>query len=222
MSEENTMNFSINDKVEIIDGESTYKTIVQDLDRDTISIGVPVFEFRSYPIHMGEDLEYFIISKGDIYRCKSNIIGRKTENNVQMVILNKPEICVRVQRREYFRLNILMDIKYYPLSNRTYSTIKDVSKGYLNKMKSSTALDISGGGIRIICYEKIPKGSYVLVSFNIPEEIVVLCNVVWCQLDNTDKNYKAALKYVNIDERVRDKVIRFIFKKTREQSKLIR
>lgn len=222
MAEKNTMNFNINDKVEIIDNEKTYISMIQDIDRDTLLIGVPVFELRSYPICIGDDLEYYVVSHGDVYRCKSAILGRKTENNVQMVILNNPEVCVKIQRREYFRLNILMDVKYYPLPNRTYSSIKDVSRGYFNKMKSSTALDISGGGIRIICYENIPKGSFVLVSFSIPEEIAVLCNVVWCQQDYTDKKYRLALKYAHIDERERDKIIKFIFRKTREQSKLIR
>lgn len=222
MSVENAFDFNLNDKIEIIDNGRTYKSMIQDMDRDTLSIGVPVYGYRSYPICIGEALVYYVISKGDIYKCTSAVIGRKTENNILLVILKNPEACVKVQRREYFRLNILMDVKYYPLPSRTYATIKDVSRGYYSKMKKSTALDISGGGIRIICYENILKGSFVLLSFCIPEEIIILCNVVWCEQDIIDKNYRLALKYVNLDERLRDKIIKFIFRKTREHSKLIR
>lgn len=116
-----------------------------------------------------------------------------------------------------------MQIKYYPLpSDRYYGSLKDVPSGYFTKMFSSLSIDISGGGIKIVCNEAHNVGDPIIVSFNVPQEINVLCSVVRVEKSNENNKYRVALKYEGIEERVRDKIIQFIFNKLREQSKLLR
>lgn len=215
--------FNINDKIEIVEKGRTYKSLIQDIEADSIFIGVPIHEYRSYPMHKGANLEYYVNSNKEIYKCSSKVLGRRTENNVQLVKLSIPENPVKVQRREYFRLPIVMDIKYHVLPHgRVYSDLKDVPVGYFKQMKKSVTLDLSGGGMKAILNEEVKNEGFIIVSFNIPEEVTLLASVVWCQRNNEDKNYKAALKFEYIDESLRDKIIRFIFSKFRNQSKLIR
>lgn len=215
--------FNINDKVEIIEKGRTYKSLIQDIGSSSICIGVPIYNYRSYPLHIGETLEYYVNANKEVYKCLSVILGRKAENNVQLIELSMPENPIKVQRREFFRLPIVMDIKYYALpSGRVYSGLKDIPSGYFERMKKSITLDISGGGMKAKIDEEVKKGNFLIISFGIPEEIMVIASVVWCQRDEKDKNYKAALKFESIKENERDKIIRFIFSKSRDQSKLIR
>lgn len=215
--------FNINDKVEIIEKGRTYKSLIQDINSSSICIGVPIYDYRSYPIHIGETLEYYVNVNKEVYKCLSIILGRRAENNVQLIELSIPENPIRVQRREYFRLPIVMDMKYYAIPpGRVYSGIKDIPSGYFERMKRSVTLDISGGGMKAKIDDEVKKGNFLIISFNIPEEIIAIASVVWCQKDEKDKNYKAALRFEGIKEKERDKIIRFIFSKSRDQSKLIR
>lgn len=212
--------FKINQRIEIIDNNKTYKSTIQDIIKDTILIGIPISDNGVYPLHTGEKVEYFVINRNEIFKCTSIVLGRKLDNKVNLIILSFPENIKKVQRREYFRLPIIMDIKYCVLSKgNTYSRIEDIPSGYFNKMADALTIDISGGGMKITTKEYLQKENQIVVSLNIPDEIKIIASIIWCENDITSKNYKAAIKFAAIDERTRDKIIKFIFEKSRNYIK---
>ncbi|MCX7885345.1 MAG: flagellar brake domain-containing protein [Caloramator sp.] len=213
----------INQNIEIIDNNMTYKSTIQDIKEDFVLIGMPISGNRYLLIHPGSIIEYYIMNEKEVFKCRSVVLGKTNEKNIQLAVLSYPEVIEKVQRREHFRLPIVMDAKFFPLpEGRVYIDLKDVPCGYFKNLQRTVTADISGGGIKIISRENVKKDNYVLLSINIPEEINVLCKVVRCDFDTINKNYKLALKFERIDERIREKIIRFIFSKIREQSKLFK
>jgi c-di-GMP-binding flagellar brake protein YcgR len=219
----NDLQLKINQKIEIVEDNISYKSIIQDVRDKNLLIDMPTSDNKYYIMHVGSILEFYISTPGEIIKCRSNVVGRKIENNVQMAVLDLPQIIGRIQRREYFRLSITMAASYIMLPEEiTFSRVNDIKLRYLDKMSKSITIDLSGGGARIVVKESITKGRMVLLSINIPEEVNVICKVIRVERDEVDKNYKVALRFENIDERTRDKIISFIFKKLRGQSKLLK
>lgn len=218
-----SVDLKINQQIEIIDDEITYKSIVQDMNKDGLFISYPIHHNKPLLIHSGSVIEFFITTEKDIVKCKSIVLGKKKEENINLLVLSLPEVIERVQRREYFRLPITMPIKYYGLpKDRFYKSLRDVPSGYFSRLINSVSVDISGGGIKIVTNEIHNQGDYIIISINVPQEINILCSVVRIEQSEEKNKYKLALKYEGIEEKTRDKIIQFIFNKLREQSKLLR
>lgn len=219
----NALQLKINEKIEIIENNISYKSIIQDVSDKQILIDMPTSDNKYYVMHVGTVLEFFVSTPSEIIKCRSSVIGRKVENNVQMAVLEFPMVIGRIQRREYFRLSITMSASYKLLPEGIVLTnTNDVKVRYSDRMSKSITIDLSGGGARIVVKEDITQGRMILLSINIPEEVNVICKVIRVEKDEVDKNYKVALRFENIDERTRDKIISFLFKKLREQSKLLK
>jgi c-di-GMP-binding flagellar brake protein YcgR len=217
------LQFKVNQKIELVENNISYKALIQDVNENQILIDMPTSDSKYYTMHVGSELEFFISSPSEVIKYRSRVIGKKIENHIQLVVLNLPQVIGRIQRREYFRMPVLLEAAYTLLAQNTaYTRINDLKQMYSNKMAKAITIDLSGGGVRIVIKESIPSGSMLLLSINIPEEINIICKVIRADRDETDKNYKVALRFENIEERNRDKIISFIFKKLREQSKLLK
>lgn len=220
-TENNT--FKINQKIEIMDNNITFKANIQDVKKDYIMISMPVSEDKYFIMHRESIIEFYITGEKEINKYKSEVIGKKVENNVQLAILTFPVFVEKIQRREYFRLPIVLDAKLHMLpGNKVYQSISDVPTGFFNKMKDGLIVDISGGGLRAAVKEPMLKGHYAIVSINVPDELILLCKIVWVEKDAVNRNYRVALCFEGISERDRDKVIKFIFEKMRNQSKMLK
>lgn len=215
--------FKINQKIEIIDNGITYKANIQDVKKDHIMISMPVTEDKYYIMHIGSIVEFYITGDKEIDKFRSEVLGKKTENSVQLAVLTQPVFVERVQRREYFRFPMSIDAKLYMLpSEMVYKSITDVPVEFFNRMKAGIVVDLSGGGLKAAVKEHMTKGHYAIVSINIPEEITLLCKIVWVHKDIKNRNYKVALRFEDMRERDRDKIIKFIFEKMRSQSKILK
>lgn len=218
-----TIELLVNQRIEILDNNLTYRCNVQDIQNGYVIINMPISGSKYYVMHPGTSLEFYAFSNKEVYKCRSVVLGKKEENNIHLIILSSPEVIEKVQRREYFRLPISMEANYCLLSETSqYSNLKDIPSGYFNKMNKCITADISGGGIRIITREPVLVDRNILVSIKIPDDINLLCSVVRVEHDKIEKLYRVSLRFVNIDERVRDKIIKYIFDKLREQSKLLK
>ncbi|QCX32334.1 hypothetical protein FDN13_00725 [Caloramator sp. E03] len=214
---------NVNQNLEIIENDITYKSSIQDIKNEYILIGMPISGSKYMMIHIGSIIEYYIANEKEVFKCRSVVLGKTKEKNIQLAMLSFPEVIERVQRREYFRLPIVMDVKYFILpENRVYIDLADVPIGYFKNLEKTVTIDISGGGVKIISKKSAKHNDFILLSIKVPDEINVLCKVVRCDYDEAGKNYKIALRYEKIDERLRDKIIKFIFDKLREQSKLFK
>lgn len=222
MSADN-INFKINQKIEIIEDRITYKANIQDVKKDYIMISIPVSEDKYYLMHRGSIVDFYITGEKEITKFRSEVLGKKEENNISFAILSSPEFVETIQRREYFRLPVAIDAKLYMLpKNHVYKSITDVPTGFFTRMKDGIIVDISGGGMKAVVKEQMINGHFAIASIKIPEELNLLCKIVWVEKDTINRNYRVALSFQGISERERDKIIKFIFEKMRNQSKILK
>ena len=220
---ESSYKLSVNQNIDVIEYDSTYKSKIQDISNDSIMIDLPYVSSKYLLLHEGKVIEFCAVFKNDVIKYKSVILGRKKEQNVYLAILSVPEIIGKIQRRNYFRLSISLEVTYSVLNGIKNNYILDnMPEAVLKNLKKTTTLDLSGGGVKIITDKYIKHGSRVLIILNLPKEIRLICSTIRCDYNNLNKNYRTALSFMNIDERTRDIIIKFIFEKSREQTKLLR
>jgi c-di-GMP-binding flagellar brake protein YcgR len=81
--------------------------------------------------------------------------------------------------------------------------------------------DISGGGLRAMVGERFEPGMQLTVILLIENErIEVKAEVVRCQIfDETVKRYDCGLRFLEVEEKIRSRIIAFIFEKQRNLRK---
>lgn len=202
---------SINQKIEVINHNKKYNCRIQDIKENCFLIDAPFLLLHD------DNLEFIISNDDEVFACSSKIIGHKKENNIDLSIVSMPYSVMKIQRREYYRLVIAEPIKYSLLPlGKHYKSIHNVPAEIFSKLKTSVTIDISGGGVKIIADENIAAGRYVILEMDIGEIVNLLAVSIRCEKDENSKKYRVSLKYVKLDNRIRDKIIKYIFMKSRE------
>lgn len=220
---ESSYKLSISQKIDVIDNNSTYRSKIQDINDDYIMIDIPYASSKYLLLHTGKRIEFYAAFENDVIKYKSVILSRKKEQNVYLAVLTAPEMIGKVQRRNYFRLPISLEISYNVLTGtKNNYNLDNMPAAFLKNLKKAATVDLSGGGVKIITDKYIRHNSKVLIILSLSKEIKLICNTIRCDYNSLNKNYKTALSFMNIDERTRDAIIKFIFEKSREQTKLFR
>lgn len=168
-------------------------------------------------LNVGKNINLLIYKKGSVYSTSSTVVGMKEEKDFTRAVIVLPKNVKKIERRKYYRLPINMEMDYVILPNEPkYSKIKDIPSDVLALLRQAETVDISGGGLKINCSTSPEVGQMILVSLYIPEEIKLLTTVVRVEKNSNKGNYKVSLKFENISEKTRDKIIEFIFDEMRK------
>jgi len=206
-------------------GEKTYYySNIQDITGKTIFIAVPSSEGgRPIGLKEGDLIEVAFTKDNKRYGFFSEIIGKKMEPFF-MLEIEKPNKIFITELREFFRVPVYLPytakLVNEVITEEGHSTfkipqelsIKEVFfQGYIH--------DISGGGIFITSTKKLEVGTVFLISFSLGSEDFkdIPCKVVRKQVLDRKKGkegYGAA--FYKIDERIREKIIKFCFARLRE------
>ena len=85
-------------------------------------------------------------------------------------------------------------------------------------MPEARDVNISGGGLRFFCNDNFKKGDQLVLKTFLPTHahvIKIKCEVVRAAPASDGRN-EIAVKYLDMDEPTRDKIIRYIFAKQRK------
>lgn len=175
--------------------------------------------FIDYPINMttgrsaflmiGTELIASFVSNKDqlSFRFQTEVTGRVKEN-IPMLSLSYPgdEQLIKIQRREYVRITTTLDVAIHPI---------------LNEFQPFTAVttDISAGGSAILIPKtvKLQENQELYVWFSLPfqngaiEHIKVHSKVIRILTVENDVFVKVPLKFIDIDEKTRQTLIRYCF-----------
>ena len=214
--------------------------LVEVINQYEMIITVPIFQGHLIPLSSGDIyLMQFYTSSG-FYQAKCVIVSVSKDKNVAVANIKIITALEKYQRRQYFRMNCLIPVSYAKLTERQlelYSAIK-MSKNEERKkqlmetikntgldFRSGTMLDISGGGLRFNSFEKFEKDDVFIVIPDIPKitdtipfflsQIVLVRQVGF---DNTQ--YENKMKFIDITNEEREKVITYIFAEERSKRKV--
>ncbi|WP_164917227.1 flagellar brake domain-containing protein [Clostridium sp. JN-9] len=197
----------LNSKIDVIYKEEVYVSNVQDIDSENIAISIPVKEGMYLPLSLGERVSVIFYADGDAYKFKTIVTGRKRDN-IYVILLKYPSNIVKIQRRNYVRIETLIDVN---------CTLADDTKK--TDIFDAVVTDISGGGLKIVTKKHLRMGSNLIINLPIKEENLVLKGRVVRHELNVDKKHVCGIAFKDMLNENREKIIRYIFELMREQRK---
>lgn len=199
-------NFSIGDAVEIKREQKSYRTLVESqLDGSSLLLYMPMEKAKPVLIAKGEILEinYVLVEseqgKYVVYAFEAIVEDREYFENIPMMkvrALQKPK---KIQRRDFFRLNIVKPLLLEKLDGE--GAIEVITK------------DISAGGMLVVSPKHMMEGEKYLVYVNmIPEAPMVLTGTVLSSDGVPEENgrYKVRFYFSDINPKNQQDLMRQI------------
>ncbi len=217
--------FRVNQPLEVFNpGQNIYyKSIIQELADDHIVIGVPLRRRRQMHLTEGIDWDFRLTMKDSLYYFRSSCLGQRGEGRLLLFMIARPVEVKRIQRRRHYRISCSFDA-YYRVFIKPPETSPETSVEQTGAPRKAVVVDISGGGLQIVTSERLPAGSVLHLTLYLKSKerkkiVDVKAKVVWQRSFRQDRNmlFRHALQYVDISERLREKIVGFIFVLMRER-----
>lgn len=209
-----------------------YKSQLLDFfENGDIEISMPSENGQIRLLPLGLRYELVFYTKSGLYRGYGEVKERyKTDNRFMLrVALHAP--LNKYQRREYYRLNCAMEAAFYIINkeiamlehtDEIETALRESEEAAGEKM-SAYVRDISGGGMRFVTDVELPEDSYILVYIRLGEKAQDAVYPIVGRVissgkveDVTPAKYEQRVEFILKDSRVREDIIRFIFKEERK------
>lgn len=202
------LNFVINSKVEISWEDGYYKSNIENIENNSIYISIPIKDGQYIPLRRGEQVEVIYNQGNDIYKFYTVVTDRKVDR-IPLIVLAYPKEVFKIQRRKFVRVPIVLNVEYSKEeTEKTGKTLKAIM------------VDLSGGGMRIKLNEDVRIGDKIVSHLPLgSDKVQIKGEVVRIEKDIDNKRNICGINFMDLSERDREKLIRFIFQVMRDQMK---
>jgi len=176
------------------------------VNKNTFIITRPFGEEEYTYLSLGEVIKIVYFREDGAYYFDAKVIERiKSESSVSAIVTSLSDL-YKLQRRNYFRLSIMVPIKIAFMDN-------------LNRIvKHFDTIDISGGGARISSSTKFNAGMDIEVCAKIDgiEDSIIKGKIVRCTVSNKEDGlYETGIEFIDISVEARQAIIKYIFTRQR-------
>lgn len=211
----------------------TYKSGVFDfLDDNELEITMPTDEGKMVIFNIGFECQFYFYTGRGLYTCEAVITNRYKRDNFYLLSVKIKTGLKKFQRREFFRLECLIDFVYYSISKEVANleTTEDLfeeitNPEYIDKKRLGRATDLSGGGTRFTTMEEVEVGSKILVVLRLSNERIdhmfyLVADVIACDpVDHMPGMWVVRCKFEFKNIKDRDLIIRYVFEEDRIKRK---
>ena len=211
----------------------SYLSQIYDIDEDTgrVSVAMPYSEGRMVVLSIGTHYNAYFYCKAKMYHSKVKVVKRYKADNLFVLVLELETSLKKVQRRQFFRYDMIMPVKYMPLDEAltvVYDRTGEIPEEIINKnIMDGQTIDISGGGMKFVgCGFK--KGDRVYIEFDYmlgaaKQSLKVTAQIIDSVHPHDRKDiFHNRASFVNIKNDDREALIRFIFEEERKRMQLER
>ena len=216
----------------------TYQSQVLDIIDDyRMNIAVPIESGHLVPLEVGSRYELSFLTTNGLYMCKCEIKNRLKQNNIYYLALDIISELKRDQRRQYFRLEKIIPLKYRVISelemrlryfmekkaykdDREKRLVTEKLEQLEGMLQEGTIVNVSGGGLKFSSMIKHENGTSVLVRFYLDEEIFVEAEakiIGTNEVMNQRGRMEYRCEFKKIKKEIRESIVRYIFSEERRQ-----
>ncbi len=217
--------FKVNQRMEIwlwAKPEEQFSSRIEDIDSESMSIAMPMV--KNFPVVMpvGDNLSGRVFTNNGIFQFNSSLIAKKA-HPLPIWIINLPFDVKKVQLRAFVRVSVSLMIKIKIMESEIIGSdsVENTEDSECATYKAMTN-DLSGGGIKITFNRGLKEGTRVELSFELErgEVINALGEIVRTEkVGEGNDRYWLAIKFTDILESDRNKIVKFVFKKQVELRK---
>jgi c-di-GMP-binding flagellar brake protein YcgR len=222
------------------DTDKIYVSQLLDISQDDkLNIAMPIEKGRIIPLSIGDKYSVRFYTNKGLYQCKAVITDRYRNNNIFILVIQLISELEKHQRRQYYRLECLLDIKYHVITDLELAIVNKIKRDdfkdddekqkYLNTLEdyqtvshSGTIVDLSGGGARFISNHKHEHGNRILISIRFNTDFnnlhVINAGIISStNMMNRQGVYEHRVQFNDITKEEREAIIKFIFEEDRKQ-----
>lgn len=196
---------------------------------DTMEVLMPMEQGKLVLLPVDQELDAVIYGQNNLYQCAVRVIDRYKNNNVYLLMLELISNLRKYQRREYYRFSCVLEMNSRNLEEEEIADLeKEGSSINLQPglpLKRSVIVDISGGGLRFISSQPYEAGSYIFCTYMLvvngkKKKYDIVGKVLAVQeIENRKGNYEHRVQYHNMNNDVREEIIKYIFEEERKNRK---
>ncbi|MBY6035673.1 flagellar brake domain-containing protein [Fictibacillus nanhaiensis] len=192
------------------DKKDKYKCKVCEVKGDQLYIDYPSNTTTNRTEYFFDGTQFkasFVDKEKNVYTFRTELLGRKIEKiPVLIITLPKEEEIHKIQRREFVRVETLLD-----------TNVKHVGDAYPSF--NSVVLDLSAGGmlLSLPVRHQVSKGDQLDCLVVLPMQsgkkiyLDLQCNVLRILEGQTNGRQRASLQFTQILPKVRQHIVRFCF-----------
>ena len=206
----------VGDKIELLRIDSlqnkiSYPSQVLDiLDDDILEIRGPLHKNDFVFVSRKEKIRIiFVVKDKGKYQFDAEILNINYEGVYSLKIRRISDI-TKHQLRKYFRFEVSIPVKKY------FTIIEDNEEKILEE--NCRTKDISGGGMKLYTNYQHNVGDIITCEFEVDKHLITTkAKVVRVEeVDTFEFDFALGVEFKDIEERNRDRIIKFIFTKQRE------
>lgn len=207
--------FKINQRLDIMLTKSyaeQYSSRIEDIGTEHMVIAMPMS--KGFPILLRPGNKFYgkILLAEAVYLFTSTFLDKRMQP-LPIWIISKPEDVQKIQQRAFVRVDATLPVQVEILPENEQDPAQQLEVA---------TRDISGGGLKIICKQPMLANTKLLLTINVPEAglIQTAAEVMRVERPQPDRElYWVGVKFVDMNEQIRSKIIRFVFKRQMEQRK---
>jgi c-di-GMP-binding flagellar brake protein YcgR len=202
---------SINKKLEVEIQSGTYQGEYLCKVADIIKPGIVITglyrEGAPLPVRLEQPIKVYYTTDRAAYVFRSTIL-RRSNKPIPVLLIEKPESVKRIQRRDYFRLEVSGSVDLYQKEGRSAKA---------RKIAEAELLDISGGGIKIELADNFSTDElfYIHLKSVLDKKQLIKSSIVRKAKVNAEL-YSYGLEFMDISDGLREEIIQWIFTYQRE------
>jgi c-di-GMP-binding flagellar brake protein YcgR len=194
-----------------LEGECWYPSHVVSVGSGSFSIVRPAQPEGTVPGPAGKNMRIRVPSSEGLLQFTCSVLLETLESEAR-IELGFPLEVVHLERRAYTRLPIRIETQY--------AEIRDGSAGL--SFSKSTALDISGGGIRLETNRVCPQETLLRVKFQIPlgqmeEELILTGRIVRSVPGEGARRSQVGVEFIDISPRQQETLVQYTLDRTKDQ-----
>lgn len=199
-------------KVNDFGANSYVSKLLEIKDPSKVQIAMPFDGGKLMLLDLGDKYNLYFYTQYGLYHCVAQVDARFRQQQLyiaDMVFVSELE---KFQRRQYYRLQCLIEMQYK-------------REGVEEEKKFGTSVDISGGGMRFNSTRQLTPGDTLSIDFMLPiagnfQMFHLRGRVIAStMLINKDLKYENRVEFVEIDEKQREIIVRYIFEEERKRRK---
>ncbi len=208
-------------------GKKVYQSEVYDiLSGDRMEITMPIEKTKLILLPVDSECDVVLFGKGGLYQCFARIVDRYRSNNVYILVIELISNLRKYQRRDYYRYSCALEMCTRQLEEEEIKAVEENQKVDLTSpqpLKQSLIVDISGGGLRFLASQKYEPESLVYCTYQLlvkgqNKKYELVGKILSVRpVENRPGTYEHRVQYVNINERAREEIIKYIFEEERHQ-----
>ncbi|MBO4889524.1 MAG: flagellar brake protein [Lachnospiraceae bacterium] len=203
----------------------TYRSELYDIEsEDIIKIAMPMEQSKIVLLPVDAEYSLCFYTSNGLYQCLARVVERYKSNNLFVLSMELETDLQKYQRREYYRLNTVLEMKSKAIDDDGNKNLQQVQ--FIDTdltFDNGTMVDISGGGARFISKVQYPKGSLIRFVFSLfvngsVTEYKLVGKVLRSEpMENREDSFENRIQFVNMVNDDRESIIKYIFEEERKQ-----